>query len=420
MDGPMKRCLIVACAGLLLTVPVTAQQVELGGEVRPRFEVRNPVVGPAGSEVTREFTSMRSRLSARATLSEGIVGFVQLQDVRVWGSEQSTTDPSADALDMHQAWVELGDPAAGRFALRLGRQELSYGGQRLIGALDWVQQARAFDGGRLRFRPSDRLALDGLALRIGDEDAGQPDAGLYGLYATANVAGSLEGYLLYHTQDTFLGVQPISEDQSKRYTIGGRWASSVAGLDWRVEAAYQAGETVLPPAGTGPRPADDIAAYLFAVRAGTRVGDRLGVALWYDHLSGDDDLDDGRDRVFDTLFATNHKFYGYMDLFTDIPRHTARRGLQDLAMKTTYQLAESHTLAVDLHSFFFAATDGLDRGHIGEELDITYAWRYAPRVSITGGASYFRAGGAAPLPAAPAVAPGEGMVWGYAMIGVAF
>lgn len=57
------------------------------------------------------------------------------------------------------------------------------------------------------------------------------------------------------------------------------------------------------------------------------------MTLWYDHLSGDDDPSDGTVRVFDTLFATNHKFYGLADYFLNIPVQTVGRGLQDLALK---------------------------------------------------------------------------------------
>ena len=41
-------------------------------------------------------------------------------------------------------------------------------------------------------------------------------------------------------------------------------------------------------------------------------------------------------KVFDTLFTTNHKFYGLADLFLNIPLQTDGRGLQDLAVKWHY------------------------------------------------------------------------------------
>ncbi|NIP78292.1 MAG: alginate export family protein, partial [Gemmatimonadetes bacterium] len=103
---------------------------------------------------------------------------VQVQDVRVWGGELGTTDPSADGLDLHQGWLELGDAGSGALSLRVGRQELAYGGERLVGALNWAQQARSFDGARLRLRPSAGLVLDGIGTWIGDEDAGRPDESL--------------------------------------------------------------------------------------------------------------------------------------------------------------------------------------------------------------------------------------------------
>jgi hypothetical protein len=397
----------------LVTAPAPAQQLVFGGEVRPRFEVRDPVPDLTGE--TREFTSMRTRLSADARLLEDVRAFVQFQDVRVWGEEAGTTDPMADGLDLHQGWLELGHPERDRFSVRVGRQELSYGGQRLVGALNWAQQARSFDGVRLRVRPADGVTLDGFATQVGDVDAGQPDQSFLGLYGMVDALGGVDLYALYHSRDRLRGRSGDvnASELSDKLTVGGRWTSSVSPFDWRIEAAYQTGEQRSSGA---PGAVDDVSAYLLAVRVGTALTDGLDVSVWYDYLSGDERRDDEL-RVFDTLFATNHKFYGFMDLFLNIPAHTAGRGLQDLAVKSSHSLADGHALSVDLHSFRYAAADGLESAHIGEELDLTYRWSYAPAVVITGGASYFLAGDA-PIPSAPLA--DDGMVWGYVMIDVTF
>ena len=55
-----------------------------------------------------------------------------------------------------------------------------------------------------------------------------------------------------------------------------------------------------------------------------------GVSVGVEYLSGDDDPTDGTYKVFDTLYATNHKFYGFMDYFLNIPVHTFGLGLRDV------------------------------------------------------------------------------------------
>jgi hypothetical protein len=423
----MSRAAAVAIVlGLLGAAPAAAQELELGGEVRPRFEVRDPVpdLVSENGDGTYAFTSMRSRVSLLATLRDDIRAFVQLQDVRVWGTESGTTDGSAEALDLHQGWVELGNPESGSWAVKAGRQELAYGGQRLVGALNWAQQARSFDGARLRLRPSERVWVDGVAMTIGDADSGaEQDEALYGLYATLRpdagpLAGSFEGYVLASPIDEPTVAGRVEIDR-ELYTLGGRWAADDGAVRWRVEAAYQTGEWRMEdPDGSVPPAETGISAYLLAGRIGARVADALWLDLWYDRLSGDDDAADDDVKVFDTLFATNHKFYGQMDLFLNIPVHTAGRGLQDAALKSSWGVADDVTLTGDLHGFWVAASDGLDSGHIGEELDLGLAWRYAPGVSVTGGLSHFWAADA--WSAINGARPGGNQVWGYLMLDVLF
>lgn len=272
--------------------------------------------------------------------------------------------------------------------------------------MNWSQQGRAFDGLRLRVRPADPLALDGLAMTIGNADAGGPrDEGLYGVYGRWEPEG-LDGYVLYNTFNA--PPSPLgAPDRTDQYTVGARWASGSAALDWRIEGAYQFGD----------RLDQDVSAYLLAVRVGRRLGDRWTAALWYDRLSGDDQPLDGETRVFDTLLATNHPLYGRMDLFTNIPVQTGGRGLQDLALEGRYDLREDVTLNADGHAIFLTATGGIPSGHVGEELDLGARWGYAPGLAVSGGLSFFMAGDAW---SGVLGNTDRNQVWGYVMLDAAF
>jgi hypothetical protein len=405
----MTVILGVVLAGPSLPAPGVAQDVVLGGELRPRYEARNPVVRDWTDRETRDFVSMRTRASLLASLPRGVRGFVQLQDVREWGADPNTMALRATGLDLHQGWIEIGHEATADLSVRAGRQELVYGEERLVGAVDWAQQARAFNGVRVRARPLGGLVLDGLAMPIGDEDVGEPGSGaaLYGVYGVLDRVGSLDAYLLYNTEDSRVGEPAVTSRVTNQYTVGGRWSAGTAGFTWRLEAALQ----------RGTRMDRDVSATLVAARLGRALTDRAGLDLWYDRLSGDDDPAAGTIRVFDTLFATNHRFYGSMDLFTDIPVHTAGRGLQDLALKGRYRLLEDVQLALDLHSFRLAATSGEEPSRVGEEADLEARWAYTRGVSLSGGAAYFRPGEAW---SAVLGRVDRRSVWGYLMLGVAF
>lgn len=353
---------------LVAGLPAAAQEVEFGAQVRPRMEFRDPGTSPGDDGDL--FTSMRVRASLLARLERGVGLFVQFQDVRIFGEETGTlTDYSADHLDLHQGYLEVatenGDDRA-----RVGRQETGFGGERLVGAVGWTQQGRSFDGLRLTFRRG-WGDLDLIGYRIGDSDGGTDVDDLDFLGGYAVLGGSFD---LYGFHERGRGAQEVD-----RSTLGLRAHGDLAGVGYRLETSYQRGDV-------GEA---DVSAFMAGARLGiSTAGGRGEVTLWYDYLSGDDDPADGEIKVFDTLFATNHKFYGYADLFLNIPAHTAGRGLQDLALKTSWDVGRQVSLAADLHSFRLAEELPGGETHLGEEIDVTALYRYTSQLSLQAGVSY--------------------------------
>ena len=306
--------------------------------------------------------------------------FIQIQDVRLWGSELNTLgDFSADGLDIHQAYIDLGKAVDGGFRGRFGRQEVNFGGQRLIGSVNWAQQARSFDGIRVSSGGSVGN-VDFFAAKLQDNQVldVEQEADLVSGYGTWGISDTqdLDLYWIFDHRDD--DEADPGEQQTNRHTFGARWVGSTAGLTYRAEGSYQAG-TLL---GT------DVSAFMFGGRLAYGFGGKGSVTLWYDYLSGDGDLGDGTLKVFDTLFATNHKFYGFADLFLNIPLHTGGRGLQDLAIKGTYKPHAAWMLRLDLHSFHMADKGPLTSGHFGEEIDIVASWKYNRYLNLSAGFSY--------------------------------
>lgn len=151
MKGPMLLCgAVPLCLGVFLgpVVPALAAQerptATFSGEVRFRGEWDGRTVGVGDDAATLS----RIRLGARVAMNGWLGAFAQLQDARAWGTEGNTlTDASADRLDLHQGYAELG--RAERVLGRLGRQEVALGDERLIGAVGWANTGQAFDGARL-------------------------------------------------------------------------------------------------------------------------------------------------------------------------------------------------------------------------------------------------------------------------------
>jgi hypothetical protein len=364
----MRTAVIAIALAASGAAGVKGQTVTFSGQVRPRTEVR--VSEPRSDGMT----TMRTRLDARAALSPTVSVLLQAQDVRLWGEETSTT-ANANRIEMHQAFIDFAKAGG---ALRIGRQEASYGEERLLGASDWQQQGRAFDGVRGRITHA-KLVVDGFVHQVGDvadatKSSNDRFMGSYATYAASKLVGA-DAYLLHNRSHGLTA--------SRQTTSGIRVAGNSRALGYRVEAALQ----------RGLRADTSVDAYMVTARATVNaVGNRAQLTLWYDYLSGDSDRTDASNDSFETLYGTNHKYYGIADLFTNIPSHTAGRGLQDIAVKTTFNASDVVTLNLDAHEFRAAAGDALLSDFFGNEVDVVAVYTYSPAVSMNGGAAYFRAG----------------------------
>ena len=131
-------------------------QITLSGQLRPRFEFRDgygtlePKTGKSAALITQ-----RSRIVFNYKWNK-LIFHTAIQDVRVWGQDASTiSNADGNKLGVHEAWAEilLANKSDSMFqksfldylSLKIGRQELIYDDSRLLGNLDWVQQARRHD-----------------------------------------------------------------------------------------------------------------------------------------------------------------------------------------------------------------------------------------------------------------------------------
>ena len=159
--------------------------------------------------------------------------------------------------------------------------------------------------------------------------------------------------------------------------MGARLAGKKTAYSYRFEGSFQ----------TGQRSTQDVSAFMFGGRIGGSLGG-LDLTLWYDYLSGDDDLADDKTKVFDTLFATNHKYYGYADLFLNIPVHTGGAGVAGLGPQGgRCRWGDQVSLGIHGHSFLTAQQGGLESSHLGEEVDLTLTYKYRPGFTVVAGVS---------------------------------
>ncbi|HEX9656886.1 MAG TPA: alginate export family protein [Bacteroidota bacterium] len=342
------------------------------------------------------FTLLRTRLGIQAQPLEDVLVFIQAQDSRLFGEERDVASRSfstlADTknLDMHQAFVEVKKLFADEISLRLGRMELAYSNERLLGAVGWNNVGRSFDGGVIRFDwPG--ITIDALAMKM-NETLKYPaiatptnvrymyDAGyyLYGAYGALKGIENytIDPYFLYQLNRNTTG----SILELKRYTIGTYLKGKSNTLDYEAEIAYQGGTTTI---GT------DISAYLLSGALGYSFPDcgLSRVSLGYELLSGTPS-GDSKFKSFDPTFHTGHKFYGFMDYFVNIPVNTSNHGLADLIARGTLSLSEKTTANIWLHHFSLAQSVNNEKT-LGQEIDIVVQYRHNKNVSFEIGTSAF-------------------------------
>ncbi|WP_461100888.1 alginate export family protein [Spirosoma koreense] len=183
---------------LLLSIqPKLVAQMSLVGQLRTRTELRNGLGNlPVKGAPMAAFTSQRARLTFGYKWDRVTFGLA-IQDVRVWGQDASTiSNADGNRLMVHEAWADLvllnradstiQSKAIDYLSLKIGRQEMIYDDSRLIGNLDWLQQARRFDAALLKAQHK------GWALDLGFGFNQNTDAfGVAGTYYTpANVPTS--------------------------------------------------------------------------------------------------------------------------------------------------------------------------------------------------------------------------------------
>lgn len=369
----------------------------IGGQYFARGELRaDRDFNRAAGDYTLGF-DQRARLSVRASAKDLLGVLVEFQDVRAWGSEPNTITVTPNT-GVHQAFVDL--RPASWLDVRVGRQELSYGDERLIGILDWGQPARAFDGLFVRVSPSSSVSLDAFTMMLAPpafmsstaggrfHNSGSYFGGLYGRARFGKAGFDLYALGLFEDPSSVnLGFQR----DHNRLTLGGRGFATFGGLALVAEGAFQTGKvsqaelTVLAGATAAK------ATYTFAVWGAPYVMGEFSAA------SGDGDLSDGVDSTFHQLFPTGHIHLGYMD-YVGWQNVVAGRGTIGLRPWGAHVWVDVHHFAswdprgawyAANGSVFRAADPSRTQGTMGTEVDLNATVPILPNVAVAGNFSFF-------------------------------
>lgn len=377
----------------------TAQEevsVKWSAEIRARSEADDRDFNSKTDVNT--YTYLRTRVGAMFQPMDNLHAFIQVQDSRVFGKEPTTLSNTAN-LDLHQAYVVYREFLWEKLDVKLGRMEVNYGDQRLVGAVGWSNIGRSFDGSIVTVHWTEAFKTDlftfdiqetstpaavanpaGLAGNIPDEED-MFFTGMYAMYKPSDryavdIYAMLEADGTNRTSD--------GKDTLVRATIGTFSRGEFGAWSYKAELAFQAGKNG----------GDDISATTLTGSLTYSLRDAAwqpALTLGADFLSGDNQIDD-KIHSFNTLYPTNHKFYGYMDYFIDIPLQTQQLGLLDVMARIKTSPSEKWSLGLDAHVFRSAKKSAANGSHLGLEFDLTAGYRFNKHFAWDAGVGLFAPG----------------------------
>lgn len=345
---------------LLLASTLTAQQqmFTLDAQLRTRGEYNNGAIQPRNEGQKAAFyinERARVMLGYQRQWLELKVG---VQHTGVWG--QDGMNERNGRLAMNEAWgkVRFGTD----FFAQVGRQQLSYDDERLLGSSDWNVAGSWHDALRLGYSHQGTTVHLIAAFNQNEENqrssyykSGMPYKQMQAVWAhhefgelplgvsllamnVAREAGSTDTSSTRHLQTvgTYLTYKP------KWFELEGSFY-------------FQTGKAT-----NGKK----VSAFMASLRSTVHLGQDWNLHAAYDYLSGNDGHNTNQ-HAFDPLYGTHHKFYGNMDYFTGPVVY----GLQDIQGGVQTSVLKPVDIGIDYHCFLLAERINGLNSLMGHEID---------------------------------------------------
>ncbi len=339
------------------------------------------------------YTNLRSRVSVEKEISDKFNFFVEIQDSRLFGEEASLT-ANLRNIDLHQGYVLFKNFISAPVSLQIGRFEMNYGTERFIGALGWNYVGRSFDGARIRFGSENKTDVFAMTTKNSVPYINGATPSVYQYPSGTDSSSSLYGLwsnIKFNEKNIFdvFGYYEIDRKKSdginnniSRATLGANYKGNFDKFSTIFEGAYQFGKLS----------SLNVAAYLLSLQLnyGTKI---LKGGIGADILSGNEVTDYTSNNTFATPFGTNHKFYGYMDYFLNIPVDTKNQDLNDYYVNVNFN-PEAIPLNTSLAAHYFSLNKKniTAENVLGEEFDLTIKYQFLKEVTVTWGGSIFLPG----------------------------
>jgi hypothetical protein len=373
--------------------------LSIGGEFRYRLESETNKGFGATEPAQDTFHLFRLLLHFDAKYKDwlrvfvqGIHAFDEERDLALRGTDENR-------IDLHQAFVDVRLPGtASDWTVRLGRQELQYGGQRLVSGFTWGNVRRRFDAVKM-FTEGEKwhLAFWYAKEVITERKEGDDFDRLVDFYGAYTTYKGMERHGLdlyaFAIDDRGNRLNPNARRGDRNiYTLGTRFWGKTNNFDYEAELSGQWGHWAR----------DTVQAWSWALDGGYTVPDcpwksRLGAG--FDWASGDGDPFDKTVGTFTQLFPLGHQYFGFLDLVgrQNITAVNANVSAWPVPEKVKARIAYHVFWLTEGEDAVYNAGGGAGRRDVsgssgkelGNEVDLTMQWIFNAHESVLVGWSHF-------------------------------
>lgn len=312
--------------------PTDAWLLAFGGEERVRFMDENGGYQQITGKVNPE-TWYRSRVYADIWYRDLFRVYVEMIDARVFNDSLVPLASDIDHADFLNLFADaklfsIGEQPA---YVRIGRQEMYYGSQRLVSPSDWSNVRRTFQGVRAFWLGSD-WNVDAFWVqpvlieptRADPPDHNQNFTGLWTTYRPRK-GQAIEAYFLNldnHNPGVAIGRDGVPGFYNVS-TLGSRYSGAFKHVLWDFEGMYQLGAWSNQIISAGAVTTG--LGYQFA-----NVPMNPQFWVYNDFASGSQNpLTGNIHGTFNQLFAWGHLYFGYLDL-------VGRQNIDDVSMQFAF------------------------------------------------------------------------------------
>lgn len=390
---------------LNIVVPALAQEkdkneVSVTAQLRPRAEYRDGVFLPLSkNDKPAVLVSGRTRLGVEYISKQKISLGITAQSVNIWGQNpmvQSVETPGS-SFQLFEAWgkMELNK----NLAVKFGRQTISLDDERIFGALDWAQGARAHDAVSLLYKRKrtefrSYVAYNQNYRRLYNNNINNPSGSLYDV-TQAYPYKSLQTLWYKFPVNKSLDISLLASNMSLQNAITTATDAKVHNLltaggnlfyaknSWKVTGTgyWQHGKNLN---------AQKVNAYLLAGNLSWKPSPEITLTVGNDFLSGRKNADSSYiNNSFQPTLGTNHKFYGSMDYFYAGNGHKDK-GLNDTYVKINYN-KKATGFALAVHRFISPEkinySTAKRSSYLGTELDADFSYAFNSFTNLNAGYS---------------------------------